>query len=181
MARIRQVLPDAAVSSDFIVGFCGETEAEFRETIQLVEQCRFKNAFIFKYSQRPGTKAAERNIDDVPWEVKRRRNNQLLAIQNAISQQDNQRFIGREVEVLVEGPSKAAEKDAPGPTLQMTGRTACDRIVVFDGSPRQAGQLRPVTIYDASSHTLFGQLATDPSGPEVHTLALPVGQRSRSG
>ena len=108
--RIREVMPDCAVSSDFIVGHPGETEAEFEKSIDLVRRCRFKNSFIFKYSPRPGTKAFERYPDDIPEDVKRRRNNELLAIQNEISEEDNATFIGREVEVLVEGPSKAARK-----------------------------------------------------------------------
>jgi tRNA-2-methylthio-N6-dimethylallyladenosine synthase len=94
MARIRATLPQAAVSSDFIVGFCGETDDDFEKTIELVRECRFKNSFIFKYSERPGTKGAELFADDVPAEVKQRRNNDLLAVQNAISYEDNQRFLG---------------------------------------------------------------------------------------
>ena len=171
MQRIRQTIPDAAVSSDFIVGFCGETDDDFAQTVHLVEECRFKNSFIFKYSVRPGTKGAERLLDDVPLEVKKQRNNELLQIQNAISAEDNQEFVGAEVEVLVEGPSKASD-DASGEVTQMVGRTHCDRIVVFDGNRRQAGQLLPVTIYDASSHTLFGQVVTDCVGPEVFSLQV---------
>ena len=106
-------MPGAAVTSDFIVGFCGETEADFQATMELVRWGRFKNSFIFKYSPRPRTKAAELYADDVPEEVKRRRNNELLAVQNAISLEDNQPFLGREVEILVEGPSKSAPQ-APG-------------------------------------------------------------------
>ena len=87
--------------------------------------------------------------DDVPDEVKRRRNNELLALQNQISEEDNQPFLGRTVEVLVEGPSKTSlRKHEDGPTLQLTGRTPCDRIVVFEGTERQIGQLLPVTIYE---------------------------------
>ncbi len=172
MFRIRERIPTAAVSSDFIVGFCGETEDDFRQTRQLVEECRFKNSFIFKYSERPGTKGAERMADDVPLEVKKRRNNELLQIQNAISEDDNQQFIGRQVEVLVEGPSKqsreAAATDAQ--LVQMTGRTPCDRIVVFNGNRRQAGQIIAITIFDVSAHTLFGEVVTDCVGPEVYHL-----------
>ena len=112
LARTREWIPDVAVSSDFIVGFCGETEDEFQLTMDLVRESRFKNSFIFKYSERPGTKGAELYADDVPDEVKRRRNNELLALQNQISEEDNHAFLGRQVEVLVEGPSKAAEKHA---------------------------------------------------------------------
>ena len=110
--RIRAVVPEAAITSDFIVGFCGESEDDFQQSVELVRWARFKNSFIFKYSARPGTKAAELMPDDVPGEVKRRRNNELLAVQNAISLENNQPLAGTEVEVLVEGPSKSAQKRA---------------------------------------------------------------------
>ncbi len=159
--RIERVLPEAAVSSDFIVGFCGETEEDFQKTIRLLERCRFKNSFIFQYSVRPGTKAAERLPDDVPREVKARRNNELLALQNEIARQDNARLIDQVVEVLVEGPSKKGQKSAASDSVvQMTGRTHCDRIVVFDGNRRQAGQFIPIHVDDASSHTLVGRVQT---------------------
>ncbi len=159
LARIRQTLPDAAVTSDFIVGFCGETEEEYRATRELVREARFKNSFIFKYSPRPGTKAAELLPDDVPEPVKRRRNNDLLALQNRISEEDNRALVGRTVEILVEGPSKAAQKQAPrGDSVQLTGRTVCDRIVVFDGPAHLAGRLLHVRIAQASAMTLFGEV-----------------------
>ena len=159
--RIERILPQAAVSSDFIVGFCGETEADFQKTMKLLERCRFKNSFIFQYSVRPGTKAAEHLPDDVPREVKARRNNELLALQNEIAKQDNAKLIGQVVEVLVEGPSKKGHKaEGDDCVVQMTGRTHCDRIVVFDGNRRQAGQFMPIHIDDASSHTLVGRVQT---------------------
>jgi len=169
MARIDEVLGKrAAISSDFIVGFCGETEEEFQETVALVEECRFKNSFIFKYSERPGTKASDHLPDDISFEVKKRRNNELLAVQNRISEEDNRLFLGQTMDVLVEGPSKRSEnpvnqlpesENGSGP-VQLTGRTHCDRIVVFDGNPRLAGQIIPVGIYDAAGQTLFGTVVT---------------------
>lgn len=174
LQRIRQMIPEASVSSDFIVGFCGETDEDFAQTVELVEQARFKNSFIFKYSQRPGTKGAELHGDDVPEDVKRRRNNQLLEIQNRISEEDNLPLLGRSVEILVEGPSKAAIKQGQdGDLLQLTGRTHCDRIVVFEGNRRQIGQILPVTIYDVSAFTLFGTVVTDHVGPERLSLSMP--------
>ncbi len=160
--RIREVMPDCAVSSDFIVGHPGESETEFEKSIDLVRRCRFKNSFIFKYSPRPGTKAFDNCPDDIPEDVKRRRNNLLLDIQNEISEEDNAAFIGREVEVLAEGPSKAsrkAEEQAPanGP-IQLVGRTPCDRIVVFDGNPRLAGTLARIAVFDCTPTTLIGEL-----------------------
>lgn len=169
--RIRAWIPDAAVTSDFIVGFCGETDDEFAATCDAVEEFRFKNSFIFKYSERPGTKGAQLYDDDVPEAVKRERNRVLLALQNEISEADNQPFLGRDVEVLVEGPSKAAAKRADdAPHCQLTGRTMCDRIVVFEGSRRQIGQVLPVTIYEANAHTLFGHVVTQHTGPELFAL-----------
>jgi len=183
LGRVRDWIPGVAVTSDFIVGFCGETDEDFAQTCKLVRQLRFKNSYIFKYSERPGTKGAERFPDDVPDAVKKARNNQLLAIQNAISEEDNQPFLGRQVEVLVEGPSKAALKrekqtgpppvgpGKPAGPLQLTGRTRCDRIVVFEGNRRQIGQLLPVTIYDANALTLFGTVVTQHAGPELFALS----------
>ena len=171
-ARIRDLVPGAAVTSDFIVGFCGETDEEFEETVDLVRDSRFKNSFIFKYSERPGTKSADLFPDDVSEEVKRRRNNELLAVQSAISEEDNQPFVGRDVEVLVEGHSKASQKHGDdGPLLQLVGRTACDRIVVFEGNRRQIGQFLPITVYDANAFTLFGTVVTQSVGPEVYSIA----------
>lgn len=171
LARIHAVIPAAAVTSDFIVGFCSETDADFEQTVDLVRESRFKNSFIFKYSERPGTKSAGLFPDDVPEDVKRQRNNELLAVQNAISDEDNQPFVGRDVEVLVEGPSKASQKQhEAGEKLQLVGRTNCDRIVVFEGNRRQIGELLPVTIYDANAFTLFGAVVTQHVGPQVYTL-----------
>ena len=171
LSRIRQSVPEATVTSDFIVGFCGETEDDFSQTVELVRESRFKNSFIFKYSQRPGTKSAQLYPDDVPEDVKKRRNNELLAVQNAISEEDNQPLVGRRLEVLVEGPSKNALRASDGSdVLQLVGRTHCDRIVVFEGNRRQIGQLLDVAIYDANAFTLFGSVVTAHVGPEVYTL-----------
>lgn len=159
--RIERILPDAAVSSDFIVGFCGETDEDFEKSVALVQRCRFKNSFIFQYSVRPGTKASELLPDDVPREVKAERNHRLLEVQNRIAKEDNAKLIDRDVQVLVEGPSKkSSDVDSDSAVVQMTGRTHCDRIVVFDGNRRQAGQILDVHIDDVSSHTLIGRVKT---------------------
>jgi tRNA-2-methylthio-N6-dimethylallyladenosine synthase len=187
LANIRATLPNAAITSDFIVGFCGETEEDFQQTAELVREARFKNSFIFKYSGRPGTKADELFADDIPEAVKRRRNNELLAIQNAICQENNQPFLGRTVEILVEGPSKVAKKHTsrkqailssedprdcgpqPNPlprgehgAAQLVGRTTCDRIVVFAGSAELVGRILPITIEKIDPFTLFGRLPDTP-------------------
>ncbi len=162
MQRIRAILPEAAVSSDFIVGFCGETEPSFEKSVAMVERWRFKNSFIFKYSPRLGTKADTILIDDVPDEVKKRRNRDLLAVQDAICLEDHRAFVGRTVEVLVEGPSKSAasREVAPGGFGQLVGRTTCDRIVVFDGPGRLVGRFLAVEIEGVGAVTLFGRVAT---------------------
>ena len=171
MERIDRILPEAAVASDFIVGFCGETEQEFQLTVEAMREFRFKNSFIFKYSEREGTRASGQMPDDVPYQVKQQRNNLLLEIQNEISEQENQKFVGRRVEVLVEGQSKKSLKQGEqGPVIQLVGRTPCDRIVVFDGTERQVGQVLPVRVYDNTPHTLLGSIMTEHVGPELYLL-----------
>jgi len=173
MGRIHEHLPQAAISSDFIVGFCGETEEEFQDTIKLTEECRFKNSFIFKYSERTGTKSQQNMPDDVPYPVKQRRNNELLEVQNRISFEDNQPFVGTPVEVLVEGPSKKSVKDEEqGDIVQLTGRTHCDRIVVFQGNRRLIGQIIPIGIYQATAFTMLGTVVTSESKPQVVQLSV---------
>ena len=173
MDRINEFIPNPSVSRDFIVGFCGETEEEFQMTVDMVKRCRFKNSFIFQYSVRPGTKGAERFEDDIPEEVKHRRNLELLEVQNKISLEDNMRFLGEKVEVLVEGPSKwSVRKGQTGDLRQMTGRTHCDRIIVWDGNMRQTGQLLPVRVTDVYAFTMMGEVETQDfvSAPQVFQL-----------
>jgi len=188
MHRIQQLMPDCAVSSDFIVGHPGETEESFQRSMDAIREFRFKNNFIFKYSPRPGTKAFERYPDEIPDAVKRRRNNEMLTLSNEISEADNSAFIGRRLEVLVEGLSKAAVKKGraiSSPTIELTGsgswakqlvgRTRCDRIVVFDGHPRLAGSLAQVTIHDCTATTLIGAIVTRQSQHDSSEL-LPIVQ-----
>jgi tRNA-2-methylthio-N6-dimethylallyladenosine synthase len=177
LARCRERVPGVAVSSDFIVGFCGETEASFERTCEIVRTAGFKNSFIFKYSPRPSTKADELFADDVPEEVKKQRNNDLLAIQNAVSLQDHLRWVGEMVEVLVEGPSKTALKHLGDGPRQLTGRTRTDHIVVFDGNERLAGRTVQVEIAEATAFTLFGTVVTGEhvgTVPENKRMALPL-------
>ena len=165
--RGRAIVPNLSVAGDFIVGFPGETEDDFQDTVRLIKAVRYKNCFVFKYSPRPGTVAAHRLTDDVSVEVKRRRNNELLAIQEDISLNLHREFIGQKVEILVEGPSKTALKKNSAHPHQLTGRTRGDHIVVFD-APGQAeqltGTLTDVIIRDTSALTLFGELpSTSPN------------------
>jgi len=119
--RARAYMPDLSLASDFIVGFPTETDSEFQQTIDLVRYCKFKNSFIFKYSPRPGTVAIDRFEDDIPEEVKRQRNNDLLAIQGEISAQNNREMVGRTVEVMIEGLSKFAIKQKPAYPRSLDG------------------------------------------------------------
>ena len=173
--RIYDIMPEASVASDFIVGFCGETDSDFQQTVAMIERCRFKNSFIFQYSVRPGTKASDRLADDIPAEVKHDRNQELLAMQTKVSLAENMKLLGRKMEVLVEGPSKwSVRKKEAGPIVQMTGRTVCDRIVVWQGNQRQAGELLPVHIDDVSAFTMFGSVVTKEVTPELYELKLGV-------
>ncbi|MGD1001368.1 MAG: tRNA (N6-isopentenyl adenosine(37)-C2)-methylthiotransferase MiaB [Candidatus Brocadiia bacterium] len=151
VALARELVPGIAIASDFIVGFPGETEAEFDETAALVRDLRFQNSFVFKYSTRPGT-AAAKLADDVPWEEKRRRNLALLEIQSAVQLEENRKFIGQEVEVLVEGRS---HRDAS----RLTGRLRTNQIVVFEGPEALAGELVRVRVESATPLTLAGSQA----------------------
>lgn len=157
--RAREVVPGVAIAGDFIVGFPGESEADFAETCDLVRRVRYKNCFVFKYSPRPGTDSEQSLADNIPVEVKQERNVRLLEIQNAISEQENLRFENRKVTVLVEGLSKkphlnrAQHEDMP----QLIGRTADDYIVVFNGPESLAGQFTDVEIENTSALTLFGK------------------------
>jgi len=154
--RCREKVPGVAISSDFIVGFCGETESSFQMTMDLVREARFKNSFIFKYSPRPGTKADDLYPDDVPEDVKKRRNNDLLAVQNANSLDDHKARVGETATVLVEGPSRVGERQPAGGMRQLSGRTMTDHIVVFDGHDRLIGQTLKIHVREASPFTLYG-------------------------
>ena len=166
----RETVPGITLATDFIVGFCGETEDEFEESCELVRRCDFKNIFCFKYSERPATVAEKRMPDDVPDAVKRRRNNALLKIQEETAARNNQAWIGRTVEVLAEGYSKAAIKarqaeQSRGSEIgwrrsdQLVGRTRGDQIVVFPGEPEDIGRFVHVRISGATALTLHGQPA----------------------
>jgi tRNA-2-methylthio-N6-dimethylallyladenosine synthase len=196
LGRVRAALPHAAVTSDFIVGYCGETDAEFQATLDLVRSAGFKNSFIFKYSPRPGTKAFDRLPDDVPDDVKRERNRMLLDAQEEASLAGNRRFVGTRQRVLVEGLSSRDEKQGvdPGPdgTAQLAGRTTCDRIVVFDAPTRLVGRIVDVDILAAGAWALSGVVADgladavplehlrlSGEGPKLHDIAPPPA-RSRT-
>jgi tRNA-2-methylthio-N6-dimethylallyladenosine synthase len=149
--KLRGIRPGMGISTDLIVGFPGETEADFEQTVSLVREARFQQAFIFKYSPRRDTPAASM-ANQVSQEVKEERNQRLLAVVNEIAAEKHGEMAGRQVEILVEEPSK---KNA----ARMMGRTRCNKIVVFEGSDRHRGQLLEVAITRAGSFTLYGDPA----------------------
>ncbi|MFZ2148182.1 MAG: tRNA (N6-isopentenyl adenosine(37)-C2)-methylthiotransferase MiaB [Sedimentisphaerales bacterium] len=158
--RARATVPGIAIAGDFIVGFPGETEDDFNDTVELAKKARYKNAFIFKYSPRPGTIADKRLQDTVPAEVKQKRIVELLEVQEKISGQLNRDFLDKEVKVLVEGLSKKSHRNIVDSTdnFQLVGRTETDYIVVFNGPMSLAGQFAKVKIIKTSPLTLFGEL-----------------------
>ncbi len=169
VARGKEIVPEMTWASDFIVGFCGETDDEFQASCDLLDKVQYKNIFCFKYSPRPNTVADNLLPDDVPEDVKRQRNVQMLKHQESISLAQNEKLVGQEVEVLVEGYSKAAIKaqeaeQSRGEEItwrrsdQLVGRTRTDRIVVFNGTDANVGQLQQIKITGASALTLFGEL-----------------------
>jgi len=174
--RARDHVPDITIASDFIVGFYGETEEDHEASMRLIERCRFKNIFVFKYSRRPGTVADRRNADDLPDDVKRRRNIELLALQERTSAAANQRLIGATVEVLVEGYSKVALKAQEAEQTrgeevgwrrsdQLVGRTRHDRIVVFVGREAHIGRFADIRIDAVTALTLHGTLIAESIKP----------------
>lgn len=150
IAAIRRILPDCAVSTDLFCGFHSETEADYEETLSLMREVGYDSAFLFKYSERPGTYAAKHLEDDVPEEVKVRRLQGMIDLQNRLSEESNLRDIGKEFEVLIEGFSKRSRE-------QLFGRTSQNKVVIFDKGNYRIGQYLRVRITRASSATLFGE------------------------
>ena len=150
-AKLRKVKPHIGLTTDFIVGFPGETEADFEETLSLVREVEFDQAFIFKYSERRDTPAAGMP-NPVPVEEREERMQRLLATVNEVAGRRYARLVGQRVEILVEGPSKRNP-------ARLTGRTRCNKIVVFEGSPRHVGQVMELRIVRAGSFTLYGDPA----------------------
>ena len=159
LEKARAIVPDISIAGDFIVGFPGETDDDFQATVDLVKKARYKNAFIFKYSPRPGTASDKKLQDTVGDEVKQRRNVELLAVQEKISDELSRGFLGKQVRVLVEGLSKKPHLNfiEGGKNPQLVARTATDYIVVFNGPVSLAGQFSDVKITKTSPLTLFGE------------------------
>ncbi|HEB98948.1 MAG TPA: tRNA (N6-isopentenyl adenosine(37)-C2)-methylthiotransferase MiaB [Thiotrichales bacterium] len=161
--RLREARPDISVSSDFIVGFPGETEADFEATLALIEEIGFDHSFSFIYSARPGTPAAELP-DDVPLEVKKARLARLQALIGEQAAAISRAMVGTEQRILVEGPSRKDPR-------QMAGRTENNRVVNFDGTPELAGRFVTVRITEALPNSLRGELTEAAAGAEAANWA----------
>ena len=146
---IRRIVPDCGLSTDIFAGYCGETEDDHAQSLSLMRECGYDSAFMFKYSERPGTFAARHFADDVPEDVKIRRLNELIAFQNELSAECNRHCEGKVYEVLVEGRSKRSAE-------QLYGRTEQNKVVIFDRGSHHAGEFLRVRITGSTSATLFG-------------------------
>lgn len=148
---IRRIIPECAIGTDIFCGFCDETEEDHQDTLDLMRRVKFDQAFMFKYSERPGTIAAKRMPDNVPEEIKIRRLNEIIALQNEISKKSNQYDVGKTYEVLVEGFSKRSNE-------HLFGRTSQNKVVIFPREGRRIGEFIKVKILSASSATLIGEV-----------------------
>lgn len=149
IAAIRRILPDCAISTDIIAGFCGETEEEHKDTVSLMNEVGYDYAYMFEYSERPKTLAARKFKDDVPAETKNRRLKEIIALQTEWSKRRNEEELGKEVEVLVEGLSKKSDQE-------VFGRTSQYKVVVFPKKHYKAGDYVRVKIHSCTSATLLG-------------------------
>lgn len=149
VAAIRRIIPDCGLSTDIFAGYCTETEEDHQESLSLMRECAYDSAFMFKYSERPGTYASKHFKDDIDEETKVRRLNELIALQNELSAESNRQCVGKTYEVLVEGVSKRS-KD------QLFGRTEQNKVVVFDRGNNHIGDFIQVQITESSSATLKG-------------------------
>lgn len=146
---IRRIIPDCGLSTDMFCGYCGETEEDHQQSLSLMRTCAFDSAFLFKYSQRPGTYAARHFEDNVPEGTKIHRLEEMIALQNELSAESNRRDIGKTFQVLIEGRSKRSAE-------QLYGRTEQNKVVVFDRKDHRIGELANIHITDSSSATLKG-------------------------
>lgn len=154
VAAIRRIIPDCGLSTDIFSGYCSETEDDHKESLSLMRECGYDSAFMFKYSERPGTYASKNLPDDIPEETKVRRLNELIALQNELSAESNRRCEGRTYEVLAEGVSKRSKN-------QLYGRTEQNKVVVFDRNQHHIGDFIKVRITESSSATLKGVVEDD--------------------
>ena len=159
VAAIRRIIPDCAISTDIFAGYCGETEEDHQMSLSLMRECRYDSAFMFKYSERPGTYASRHLPDDVDEEVKTRRLNELIALQNTLSAESNRRCVGQEYDILIEGVSKRSRE-------QLFGRTGQNKVVIIDRNGHHIGETVRVRVTDSSSATLKGVEITQGEGKD---------------
>ncbi len=151
VAAIRRIVPDCAISTDIFVGYSSETEEDHQQSLSLMREVGYDSAFMFKYSERPGTYASKHLPDDVPEEVKIRRLNEIIALQNELSAEANRKCIGKQYDVLLEGISKRSKDE-------LFGRTGQNKVVIVPRGDLRIGQTVPVVIIDSSSATLKGNV-----------------------
>ncbi len=151
VAKIREVLPGCGITTDVIAGFCSETEEDHQQTLELFRKVGFDYAYMFYYSERPGTLAARHYPDDVPLDVKTRRLNEIITLQSELSLKSNQNDIGKTFKVLVEGPSKKNPDE-------LCGRSGSNKMCVFPGCGHKAGDYVDVKVLSCTSATLIGKL-----------------------
>jgi tRNA-2-methylthio-N6-dimethylallyladenosine synthase len=148
---IRSIIPDCSLSTDMISGFCTETEEDHQASLSLMEWAGFDFAYMFKYSERPGTKAARKYKDDIPDEIKTKRLNEIISLQNYLSAKSKKQDIGKVFEVLIEGPSKRSPD-------HLSGRTSQNKVAVFPGKGLKKGEYIKVYIERCTSATLIGKI-----------------------
>lgn len=157
--RARARMPDISLFGDMIVGFCGETDDDFEASLSLLQEVRYKNVFVFKYSPRPDTVALKREIDDIPVSVKQARNQRMLALQHDISLQHHANMLGQVLPVLVEGSAKInPSENSDRNMIRLSARTTGDHIVAFDGPASLIGKIVFVKLTKASSLAFVGEL-----------------------
>lgn len=147
---IKRIIPGCGISTDIMCGFHGETEEDHQETLSLMRQVGFDAAFMFKYSERPGTYASKRLRDNIPEEVKTRRLQEIIDLQLRLSQESNERDMGKEFEVLAEGVSKRSRE-------QLFGRNEQNKVIIFDKGKNRIGDFVKVRITGFTPATLFGE------------------------
>jgi tRNA-2-methylthio-N6-dimethylallyladenosine synthase len=151
ISAIKAIIPDCSLSTDMITGFCTETEEDHKASLSLMEWAGFDFAYMFKYSERPGTKAARKLKDDVADDVKTRRLNEIISLQNKLSAASKKNDVGKTLEVLVEGTSKRSSD-------QLSGRSSQNKVVVFPKGKHKKGEYVNVNIERATSATLIGKV-----------------------
>lgn len=151
--RIREIMPDCGISSDIIAGFCTETEEDHQDTLRIMQHSKYDMSYMFFYSERPGTLAARRYKDDIPEDVKKRRLDEIVKLQNALSRESNLHDLGKTFKVLIEGNSKRSDQD-------WMGRSSQNKVVVFpkEQYPLNKGSYVMVKVYDCTGATLIGKI-----------------------